>query len=177
MPQRSAVSQLPDAIRKELEQKLLKGGFSGYEDLSAWLAAQGYAISKSAIHRFGQKYEARLAKLRIATDQAKLMAAELGDDEGAMNEALIRRYQTQVWELMDKIEELDLDPTKVKIESLGRTIAEMTRASVTQKKWAEQMREKVEAKFAALEREAEGQTGTLDIDTLKRVREEIYGIV
>lgn len=174
MPQRSAVNQLPEATRKQLEQKLLKGGFSDYQGLADWLNEQGYEISRSAVHRFGQAFESRLNALKLATDQAKAIAAASQDDEGDMNEALIRLVQTQTFDILVALNDED---AAANLPKIGRMVAELARASISQKKWAAQAREKMDAKFAELEAAANGGKATLDIATLKRVREEIYGIV
>ena len=42
MPPRSKVSKLPDAIQRELEQRLIANGFSDYDGLAAWLDEQGF---------------------------------------------------------------------------------------------------------------------------------------
>ena len=49
MPARSAVGQLPEEIRDELNRRLVENGFAGYAALAAWLADQGYKVSKSAV--------------------------------------------------------------------------------------------------------------------------------
>jgi len=146
MPARSAVTQLPDAVRTELERKLLRSGFSDYQALADWLAEQGYEISKSSVHRYGQEFEQRMAALKVATDQAKTLAAESADDEGAMNEALLRLVQTKTFEILLQLEDQKIETNLPKI---GRMVAELARASITQKKWAEQVRTKLKAQVDA----------------------------
>jgi hypothetical protein len=172
MPQRSAVSQLPDAIRAELEQRLIAGGFADYDGLAAWLEKQGYEISRSSVHRYGQTFERRLASLKTATDQAKAISQASEDDEGAMNEALIRLVQTKTFEILVELENAEAGADLAKI---GRMVAELARASISQKKWAEQARARMAAKFAELEADS-GKVG-LDAATLAHVKEAIYGIV
>ena len=85
MAPRSKVQLLPEATRQVLEQRLIAGGFAGYEALAEWLAEQGFAISKSALHRFGSKFEDRCQALKIATDQARAIVEGSPDDDGAMS--------------------------------------------------------------------------------------------
>lgn len=149
MPQRSAVSQLPEDVRKQLEQRLLKGGFADYEGLSEWLAEQGYEISRSAVHRYGQRFEGRLQALKTATDQAKAIAQASKDDEGDMNEALIRLVQTKTFEVLVALEEGDDEDgnaPSVDLPKIGRMVAELARASISQKRWADQVRARIQAK-------------------------------
>lgn len=173
MPPRPAVTQLPDPVKAELDHRLIAGGFSGYRHLAEWLEGQGFSISKSALHDYGQSFERRMAALTMATQQAKAIAEAAGDDEGALNDALIRLIQEKAFSALVEMEEsgaLDLI-------DLGHMAAKLGQTSVQQKKWQVQAREQITRKFAALEKEAAGGKGGLDMATLKRVREEVYGIV
>lgn len=172
MVARSAVTQLPDEIRAELDRRLVASGFGGYVQLSDWLAEQGLEISKSSLQRYGSQFEKKLGALRVASQQAKAIAEAVGDDQNAMGEALVNLAQEKAFQvLMD----MDIDAETQDFSKLTRSIAELNRAAVQQKKFAEEVRAKVEAKFKSLE---EGATATgLDAETLNRVRQEIYGLL
>jgi len=169
MPQRSAVSQLPEGVRQELEQRLVRGGFAGYEQLAEWLGVQGFEISKSSIHRYGQQFESRLRALKVATDQAKAISDASSDDEGAMNEALIRLVQTKTFEILVALEE---DEAPENLSKIGRMVADLARASISQKKWAEQTR----AKVAAAADEFASRNG-LTATQAEDLRRELLGVV
>ena len=173
MGRRSKISQLPDGTRKALEERLIRGSFSGYEALTDWLAEQGFEISKSAIHRYGQQFESRLQALKVATDQAKAIAQASQDDEGDMNEALIRLVQTKTFELLVALDEGDDEEGPgVDLPKIGRMVAELARASISQKKWAEQVRAKV-AKAADEFASRNGLSATQARD----LRRELLGVV
>ncbi|HCP1349955.1 TPA: DUF3486 family protein, partial [Escherichia coli] len=55
MARRSTIEKLPEDVRRWLERALTESGFSGYNELESLLRERGYVISKSAIHRYGQK--------------------------------------------------------------------------------------------------------------------------
>ena len=55
MAPRSSIEKLPEDVRRWLERALTENGFSGYVELETLLREKGYSISKSAIHRYGQK--------------------------------------------------------------------------------------------------------------------------
>ena len=59
MARRSTIEKLPEDVRRWLERALTESGFSGYNELESLLRERGYVISKSAIHRYGQKIERR----------------------------------------------------------------------------------------------------------------------
>ena len=175
MAARSKVLQLPKEVRDWLDRALVEGNFSGYEVLAEELQARGCAISKSALHRYGSTFEDRLQAVRRATDVAKAIQREVGDDEGALNDALIRVAQQKVFEvLLEREGEQDKETSLV---DLSMAVSKLSKASVDQKKWQTDFRRKVEEKFKALEKEGRGPKGGIDLETLRRIREEVYGVV
>jgi len=176
MAPRSKISRLPTKVKDWLDKALADNGFADYELLAADLKARGYDISKSAIHRYGQDFEARLGALRMASEQAKAIVLSAPDEDGSVSEALTRLVQEKLFQTLMAFQ---LDPDKpLNLASAAKAVAELSRSSVTQKKWQAEVREKVNAKLATLEQQAEaGGKAGFDLATLKRVREEIYGIV
>lgn len=172
MPQRPKIYTLPEVVKKELDRRLVSGGFKDYVALSIWLADQGYEISKSAINRYGKEFAHRLAAIKIATEQAQAIANESRDDEGNMNDALVRLCQEKAFQVLVKMG--DLDPDKVDLTKMGVMISRLTRASVTQKKWMAEVKEKTKKAAETVE---EKLSGVIDPETLRKVREEIYGII
>lgn len=171
MAPRSKVQQLPEDVRQALEQKLIGNGFSGYEPLADWLAEQGFEISKSALHRWGQDFEERVDALRMATQQAKAIVQASPDDEGAMTEALMRLMQER---LFVALKDLQVDPQKVNIASIAKALAPIARASIAQKKYASEVRERATAAAAAVD--AAVKTAGLSADTARDLRNQILGI-
>lgn len=171
MPPRSKVAQLPPKVKAWLQQALAENNFSDYEALAAEMAARGYSISKSALHRYGQNFEERLSNLRLASEQARAIVNAAPDDEGSVNEALMRLVQEHLLKLLMS-EDNQLDLPKV-----AKAVAEIGRASVVQKKWAAE----VEVRRAALQEAASVAEGALAnqgmsqeaIDAIKR---DILGI-
>lgn len=175
MPKPSSIEVLPQAVKEWLDRSLVENSFSGYQALEAELKERGYTISKSAIHRYGQNFEKRLAAVKMATEQAKAIVDGVPDDEGKFSEALMRLAQEKIFGVLMDFEP---DPDKpMNLSSLAKAAAELSRASVTQKKWAAEVKSKMAAKFAELERESEAGKRSFDAETLRIVREEIYGIV
>lgn len=171
MPPRSKVDKLPVAVKAWLDKALIEGNFSGYELLEAELKARGFDIGKSSLHRYGQEFEDKLAAIRIATEQAKAITDAIPDDAGAMNDALIRLVQQKAFDTLVNLEE------GASIKDIGLMVARLSNASVKQKQWAADAREKLNARMDAMENEARNGKGTFDLETLRRVREELYGIV
>lgn len=172
MPQRSKVDQLPDGVREELENRLLKGGFSGYRELAAWLTDQGFEISKSSLHSWGQDFEDRVGALKRITAQARAIVSESPDNDGAVNEALIRLTQEKVFSLMMDLE-VNLDAGK--LAKVTKAVADLSRAAVSQKRLATEVRKQA-AEDAANNATAAGREAGLSDDTIELIRNRVLGI-
>lgn len=168
MPPRSKVLSLPTEVKEWLDQALIENNFSQYEALSAALAERGHSIGKSALHEYGQNFEDRLSALRTASEQAKAMVAAAPDDEGAVNEALMRLVQEQIFN------SLMAQDGKVDLAKTAKAVAELGRASVVQKKWQAEVRLKAESAAQAVEKIA--KKGGLSADTVAEMRREILGV-
>ena len=171
MPPRSSISTLPKEVQKELNAKLLKSSFSDYDALAIWLQEEGFEISRSAVGRHGQKFKERLESIKKSTEMAKLLASEVGDDEGAMTDAMVRLLQDKLFNL---ILELETDPKKINVTSLTRSVADLVRASVNQKKWMSEMKSKI--RTAANEITKIAKSSGLTAARVEEINNKILGI-
>lgn len=168
MPPRSKVATLPAEVKAWLDQALAENNFSDYEALSDELTERGFSISKSALHRYGQDFEERLSALKMASEQARAVVAAAPDEEGAVNEALMRLVQEHLFKLlMSEGGQFDLP-------KVAKAVAELGRASVVQKKWQAEVRTKAEAAASQVEKIA--KKGGLDASTVAEIRREILGV-
>lgn len=170
--QKPKINQLPADVRSEFETRLVQQGFSGYDELTEWLAEQGFEISRSSVHRYGQKFEQRLSALKVATDQAKAIAEASQDDEGAMNDAIIRLVQTKTFETLVELESDDPNLPKI-----GQMVAKLAQASVRQKKWQAQAKEKIAAKLDKMAEKDDAGKGGLTPELANTIRREILGVL
>lgn len=169
MPQRSKIITLPEEVKSELDQKLLTGKFCDYSALAEWLQDKGFDISRSAIHRYGQNFEERLAAITIATEQAKAVAEAAKDDEGNMNEALIRLVQTKAFDAL-----IDADSAE-SLPKMGTMIAKLSKAAVDQKKWMSEIRAKTTQ--AADDVVKVAKAGGMSEAKAEEIKQRILGIV
>lgn len=181
MPRRASIEGLPEEVRRWLERALTEQNFSGYQALEKMLREKGYAISKSAIHRYGQKIERRFAAIKASTEAARLLTEGAADDQDARSEAVIALVQTEIFESIINLQEASEEDLSAEdrlglLSAAAKNIATLTRASVNLKKWKLEVRGKLEAKMAELEQRSGGEKGRLDPETLRIVREEIYGV-
>jgi len=178
MAQRSKIMQLPPEIKERLDRELVGRGFGDYdavtELINGLLATAGYEmqISKSGVHRYGQVFEDKLAAIRIATEQAKAITNDLGDDAGQMSAALISLVQEKCFSVLTKMN--DIDPEKINFPKFAEAVAKLNNASVIQKRFQAE----VEKKAAdAADRVAKiATTGGLTGSTVQAIRKEILGI-
>ena len=179
MAPRTSVQQLPKSVRDWLDKSLVEGNFSGYELLSEALKEKGYQISKSAVHRYGQKIERRFAAIKASTEAARLLTEGAADDQDARSEAVIALVQTELFESIVNLQEAsedNIEPSdRIKLLSAAaKNIATLARASVNQKKFRQDVQAKAEAAAASVEKIA--KRGGLSADSVDQLRREILGI-
>lgn len=169
--QRSSVEKLPEPVKKWLDKALIEGNFSGYEALEEEIRGRGFTISKSGIHRYGTKLQEKIDGVRKSTEMARILAAEVGDDEGVLNDALVRILQDKLFHL---VMDLEVDPSKINVQSLSRSIADLARASISQKKYMAEVRAK--SKAAAEDVVKEVKKAGLSDEAANDIRKRILGI-
>lgn len=175
MPARSKITKLPEHVKRELDKRLISGSFSDYRKLSAWLQEQGYEISRSAINRYGQAFEERLAAIKIASEQARAVSEAVGDNEGVMSDALISLVQEKAFDVLVNLQTEDPVAFAKIFPKMGIMVAKLSKASVDQKKWMAQARSK--AKDAAEEVVKAVKKNGISEKTAEEIRKKILGIV
>lgn len=65
MGKRNAIEMQPPEVRMMIREELYHSGFSDYTGLADELNAKGYAISRSALHRYGQRLQAEISQAEI----------------------------------------------------------------------------------------------------------------
>src|SRR5574337_2132838 len=99
MPKRDKTSELPSDIKEQLHQRLIASNFGDYTAHSAWLLERGFAVSKSALHRYAQEHESAISVASACDDgppqEIRMRCLEVAATLGASNETeLLRRAQT-----------------------------------------------------------------------------------
>ena len=173
MPKRSAVDMLPADIKAELDGRLIQNSFSDYRGLADWLSTKGFCISKDSVYRYGSKFQERCEMLKISTESARDMKAVLGDDDATVAEMSLQLAQGLLFKLMMERGE-QLSPKEIGM--ITRALSDSTRSSVAVKRYQEELKKQIEAKLKALEAENHPLSMSVDPQTLKRVREEVYGL-
>lgn len=174
MPPRSRVAKLPKQVKSELDRRLVDSAFSDYQGLAEWLQEKGYQVSRSTVGKYGKEFRDRLTALKDITEQARAVHDEIGDDENLVIDMLVQIAGQKLFKMLT---ELDLSGEKMTLPDLMGAIARISQASVGQKKWQVKVRADLEAKFKELEDNSDRAGQSLDPNTLKIIREQIYGIL
>lgn len=181
MAKRSNIDMLPENIRLAFERRLAENGFANYTELTKWLNGQGYEVSRSAVHRYGQKIERRFASIKASTEAARLIAEGAADEGDARSEALMAMLQTELFDALVQIGEIP-DEELNAVERFGmmaegaKKVSGLISASTRLKQFQAALKEKMAQKFAELEAESAKQGSGIDADTLQRIRQEVYGV-
>ena len=149
---RSSVSRQPAEIRAYIEGLLVNTSMTLDEKVADMTlrfpdeADAGDLPSRSALHRYGQKLERRLAAIRASTEAAKIIRAQAGDDLDARSEALTAMIQSELFESIISLQEADeeMDPGERVglLASAAKNIATLTRSSVALKKYQAEAEER-----------------------------------
>jgi Protein of unknown function (DUF3486) len=172
--QRSKIALLPGDVHAELDRKLVEGAFSDYRGLSKWLSEKGFQISHASVQRYSVGFEKRLSAVTLASKQAEAVAEAAPDREGAMTDALTRLIQQKIFATLVEVEDMD----EGDMAKLARAVADLGRATISQKRWAEEVRSRLDQqKRAAGERVSKLRaTGGLSDEAATEMRNILLGI-
>ncbi len=190
MGRKSSIARLPLEIKAYIEAMLATGSQTLDElikDLQARFPAQasaGELPSRSAVGRYGQKLDRRLAAIKASTEAAKLIQAQAGDDKDARSEALTALVQTELFEAILSLQEADdpeADPADrvAMLSAAAKNIATLTRSSVNLKQFQAKVEEETRKKLLEEQRaklDAMGSKGGVTEDTKAAIRAAL-GIV
>ena len=168
MARKSSITRLPAEIKSYIEAMLATGAQTLDEliaDLQGRFPAEanaGTLPSRSAVHRYGQKLDRRLAAIKASTEAARLISEQAGDSKDARSEALTALVQTELFEAILALQEAD-DPDVDTSERVGllssaaKNIATLSRSSVNLKLFQAKVEEETRRRMLA-EQEAKLQT-------------------
>lgn len=148
MARESAIDLLDPEDKKWLDRRFFDCGFNGYDEIARILEERGYNISKSSIHRYGQKVEKKLAAMQASTQAAMLFKDSVKDDSGNLNSAVLTMVQSGYFECLVALQEIneETDPEKrlLLLGKISKGIAEISRTSIDQKKWETNIRKQAQ---------------------------------
>jgi len=114
----------------------------------------------------------RIDALRQASEQAIAISERWADDENRIGDGLLRLTQQKLFDSLTLVGPED-NATILKLTS---AIAAISRAVIEQNKWQVEVKAKIAAKFEQLQAEGDRGGKKLDAETLRVIREEVYGL-
>lgn len=157
-------------------RRLLATGRLTVDALTLWLEAKGYEISRSAVGRYAQGFEAVAAKLRQSRQMAEALVAELGDaaTQGKQGRMLVEMGRSIVFDLMMKIQSGESNVDTKDVQQLGKSLAEMARALRLDQDFETKVREAAAARAAQTAVEVARSAGLSD-EAADAIRRKILG--
>lgn len=180
MAPRSKISFLPPDVLDDLNSQLIQRGFSGYEELSAWLKSLGFDISKSAIHRHGSELEQEFEEAMTDARRTRALARasrESGDhDDGALLESASGIMQDNLLRLSLKLKNSDAEPEDAAktLSLISRAFADIGRFDISRQKWQSEVKAKAAAAADAVSIKL--RRGGISEDVIKQIEDEVLGI-
>lgn len=181
MPQRSKIDRLKTSEKAWLDQQLINRKFQDYEELATLLAERGLKIGKSSIHRYGKQLQRQLAAIQASTEAAQIIAEATPDEADARSGAVISMFQTGIFEAMLALRDAEAMEPSDQMRLYGKAaqgIASLTRASLSQKRWADEIKRRLDiAKQLAVEQAQQvAVRNGLSDDDWGMIRAQILGI-
>lgn len=160
MARKSSVDRLPPEIKSYITAMLATGAQTLDEliaDLKERFPAESAAKtlpSRSAVGRYGQKLDRRLAAIRASTEAAKLIHESTEDDKDTLSGALTKIVQTELFEAIVQLQEAgdpEVDPGErvAMLSMAAKHIATLTRSSVNLKKFQAEVEERTRSAVLA----------------------------
>ena len=146
MPRPSLIDELSIEQRTLFESELIRRNFKDYDGLVEWLKASGLELSRSSAYRHGSKLQRRLQNVRNSTDAARLIAEAAPDDADLRSAAVISLVQSELFDVMVTLQDLDEAEPGERVGLLkecARSVLDMTKASVLQKKWKQEIEKQI----------------------------------
>lgn len=178
MARKSSITRLDPRIREAVDAAIREGRAT-IADIVAIIREMGGQASDSAVHRYKQSVEAQMEHYRQAQALARVWAEQIPDN-GDVGQLTRQVLSVLAFRAAGDLGEGETVEGK-EVAWLARALKDIASSAKTDVEAREKVRQaaarEAAAKVEAVETEVRGGRMTLDADTLKRIREEIYGIV
>lgn len=163
----NTIAALPESIRLELERQSRNN--VAPKDLMVWLEGEGYSVGYQPINRFVRKIKNKVEQAQAQAEYAVAIdrAADLTGVD--LKESLLDLAKIKLLEGLNGLNGsfwVDMKPSE-----LFAAIARITTVDIQSQKWQADLKDRMTAEMKFLEGDPD-----ISLDTLKKVRETIYGI-
>lgn len=146
----STIDKLPADVKQQVDEMLLDVA-NTYLDISEWLKAEGYEISKSAVGRYAIR--AREASERVADTLRRTQAIARAVEEHPDLDYTKAASMVLMDGLMQKVTTAEEEFQEMPLDKAGRLIASLSRNATYERRVRQEMKKKMELAFDQLEEE------------------------
>lgn len=165
------IAKLSPEIVSQVNQLLTTPGVT-YQSVVDFLTEKGIHVSHSSVGRYGKDFLSRLERLQVVKDQARAIVDESsGRPATEMAEAA---NQLGIQLIMETLMEVD-SLAGEKISEVLKALALLERSGTGREKLKLEYRQRTQKAADAVEDTL--QKESLPPETLKKIKEQIYGIV
>jgi hypothetical protein len=180
---RSLFDTLPEAIKTQIHKLFKDRNFADFdgltEEINSILESSGFEVqfSRSTLHRQAQKLKKLLDEIRESQEASAYLMEAFPDEDKTTSQANLRLLGDSIFQLQMDLRGLSDEELSVKQKAnlynqIGLALSRASTSDITISKYRDEVKSKIEAKFADIA----PRTG-IDQETLRVIREEIYGIV
>lgn len=167
----SKVAKLPEEIRAAVDRKIMEG--VEYQEIADYINRMGTSVSRSSVNRYGQKFMAKMERLRLAREQAKIVVE--GAKDGPALETVEAANQMAVQIILERLIEMD-DIKEAKSTDVLKALALLERSATNRERLKLEAKRKAGEAIKNIESAATAGRRNLDPETLAFIKEQIYGI-
>lgn len=183
----SSIDKLPDELRNTLTLMVVDNewpkdwpygptaGKPRYEDVAMYAASKGHSVSTSAVGRWAKPLQVQ-ARMKQASLIARQTMAGLDDNASEQQKAAVEMISAITIELLTSrmADDKELDPKE--IHFISRAMKDCTTVAINSDKY---IREQINTKAKEADKTITdiAKSKQIDPETLKIIREQIYGII
>lgn len=166
------VTELPEKLRKKLEQRLIRQGFRDYKGLAEWIRKQGHEIPVNSLRRYGMSLARDLKTTRLATPRRRAGAQPLPDGFSVTMEDLMQLAQEKLCSALAEIDQLKQGD----MSRLAHAVAHLTQAAISLQRWNDELNQRIEERERANPQAQSKLHGGLSPETSRALRNALLGI-
>lgn len=179
MPKKSSIHLLDPRVREAVDAALSEGRAT-LNDIVAMIQAMGGQASRSAVGRYAQNFEDSLKRYREAQEVAgQWIASFKANPDSDVGRLLAEMCKTLAFQTMARANEEEQPVDMLELSRLARAVKALTDTdrvkAELEARLAERVKTAVDAAVAGAE--AQATDGRIPAEALRRIREEVYGVV
>lgn len=179
MPPVRIYDTLPTDVRRRFRAEAQARGWGDLRGLSAWLAAEGYTMGRtavtSAVSALKREHQDTLAAAHATAELASILADQPPDERLALSVAAARVAHESLLRVTLAMRQAEDDPAAVArlMPHITRALSDLAQIDVAREKWAA---ERARATVDQVASRVAGEGGTATPERLREIAREIYGV-